>query len=444
MRKMLRFILRPFLVFALLLGLFAQPCTGYSVLTHEQIVDLLWKEQIAPLLLQKYPGATPEQLRMAHAYAYGGCLIQDLGYYPFGNRFFSDLVHYVRSGDFVVALLAEAQDINEHAFALGALAHYASDTVGHPAVNIAVAQEFPKLRAKYGPSITFAQDAKAHIRTEFGFDLVQVAKNRYTSDAYHDFIGFEVAKPLLERAFLSTYGVQLEDVFFNLDLSIGTFRRSISTIIPKMTSVALLLKQDDMVKEDPSFAKTRFLYNLKRADFEREWGKNYQKPGILSRIYALLLRFLPKVGPFKALAFKMPSPETETLYLQSVNATVEQYRIYLRAVSVGTITLENRDFDTGKATRAGEYRLTDEAYAKLTGKLADTKFAKLSPSLQRNILDFYADPQSTGAQRGPRSRSKDWSKTLENIALLKLASPAASSGPSTNATRPGTAPIAPR
>src|SRR5947209_7631933 len=232
------------IVLMLLICTVNQTSAAYSVLTHEQIVDLLWADQIVPVLLQKYPGTTGEQLRAAHAYAYGGCLIQDMGYYPFGNRFFSDLVHYVRSGDFVGALLAEASDVNEYAFALGALAHYAADIAGHPAVNAAVAQEFPKLRTRFGRAVTFDQDPKAHLRTEFGFDVVQVAKQRYTSDAYHDFIGFQVSKPVLERAFSSTYGVELKDVFFDLDLSIGSFRRSISTIIPEMTRVALLLKKD--------------------------------------------------------------------------------------------------------------------------------------------------------------------------------------------------------
>src|SRR6266404_8430964 len=225
-----------------LLGTFffatCQVCSGYSVLTHEEIVDLLWLDQIRPLLLKKFPNTTTEQLKEAHAYAYGGCLIQDIGYYPFGNRYFSDLVHYVRSGDFVIALIDETHDVNEYAFALGALSHYAADIDGHPAVNAAVALEFPKLRTKFGNQVTFAQDPKAHVRTEFGFDVAQVAKQRYTSDSYHDFIGFQVAKPVLERAFLKTYGIELKDVFVSVDLSIGTFRRSVSKVIPEMTRVA--------------------------------------------------------------------------------------------------------------------------------------------------------------------------------------------------------------
>lgn len=416
MNKFLRRGMGRWMVLVLLIGAFSQACTGYSVLTHEQIVDLLWDEQMKPLLLQKFPGTSAEDLRNAHAYAYGGCLIQDMGYYPFGNRLFSDLVHYVRSGDFVQALLSEASDVNEYAFALGALAHYTADITGHPSVNAAVAQGFPKLRAKYGPQVTYSQNKKAHIQTEFGFDVVQVAKHRYTSDSYHDFIGFQVAKPVLERAFLKTYGTELKDVFSNVDFSIGTFRRSISSVIPGMTRVALLVKKDEMVKEDPTFAKQKFLYNLKRTDYEREWGKGYQKPGIGARILAALFTLMPKIGPFRAVGFKMPSPETETLYLKSVNATVVQYGIYLGDLKAGSLSLANTDFDTGKPTVAGEYGLTDEAYAKLLDKLADRKFTDMSPELRKNTLEFFS---TTSVPVFAKKSPEKWTKVLANIALLK-------------------------
>jgi hypothetical protein len=396
----------------------SQACNGYSVLTHEEIVDLLWTDTIKPLLLQKYPGATEDDLHKAHAYAYGGCLIQDMGYYPFGNKMFSNLVHYVRSGDFVDALIGESTDINEYAFALGALAHYAADIAGHPAVNAAVAAEFPKLRAKYGPVVTYAQDAKAHIRTEFGFDVVQVAKERYTSDAYHDFIGFQVSRPVLERAFIKTYGIKLEDVFKNLDLSIGTFRWSVSRAIPEMTRVALLTKSDELVKENPSFAKKKFLYNLRRSEYEKEWGKEYQKPGLGARIMAVIFKIVPKVGPFKAIAFKMPNPNTETLYFKSVNTTLDQYRSYLHDLQTGKLALENKDFDTGKVTQAGEYKLTDEAYAKLLDKLADEKFTGIRTDLRTNILAFYADPAAPNFTKKKRDK---WSKTLRELDQLKSA-----------------------
>jgi hypothetical protein len=402
----------------------SQFCNGYSILTHEEVVDLVWADQIKPLLRQKYPTATEDELRKAHAYAYGGCLIQDMGYYPFGNKTFSDLVHYVRSGDFVEALLAESTDINEYAFSLGAMAHYAADIAGHPAVNAAVAKEFPKLGAKYGPSVTYAENTKAHIRTEFGFDVVQVAKQRYTSDAYHDFIGFEVAKPVLERAFVKTYGVTLSDIFSNLDLAIGTFRWSVSRAIPEMTRVALLTKKDELVREDPSLAKKKFLYNLKRSEYEREWGKKYQRPGFGARLMAVIFKVIPKVGPFKAIAFKMPNPDTETSYLKSVNTTVDQYKVYLRAVQDGNLALENKDFDTGNPTRAGEYKLTDETYAKLLDKLAKTKFAGLQPELRNNILAFYHDPS---APNFIKKKHEKWAKTQQELEQLKAAAVAQAS-----------------
>jgi Zinc dependent phospholipase C len=396
----------------------SQACNAYSVLTHEEIVDLLWADTIKPLLLQKFPNATEDDLHKAHAYAYGGCLIQDMGYYPFGNKMFSDLVHYVRSGDFVEALLSESTDINEYAFALGALAHYTADIAGHPAVNAAVAVEFPELRAKYGPVVTYAEDNKAHIRTEFGFDVVQVAKQRYTSDAYHDFIGFEVAKPAMERAFIKTYGIKLEDVFHNLDLSIGTFRWSVSRAFPEMTRVALLTKKDELVKENPSFARKKFLYNLKRSEYEKEWGKDYQKPGIGARILAALFKIIPKVGPFKTIAFKMPDPNTETLYLKSVNTARDQYHNYLLDLQTGNVTLANKDFDTGKPTQPGEYKLTDQTYAKLLDKLANAKFAGIQSDLRANILAFYADPS---APNFTKKKREQWSKTQRELAQLKSA-----------------------
>jgi len=410
--------IRAMLAALLLFFGFSQVCNGYSILTHEEIVDLLWADQIKPLLMQKYPNATEDELRKAHAFAYGGCLIQDMGYYPFGNTLFSDMVHYVRSGDFVDALLSESTDINEYAFSLGALAHYVADIVGHPVVNAAVAREFPKLGAKYGPIVTYAQDHKAHIRTEFGFDVVQVAKQRYTSDSYHDFIGFEVAKPVMERAFLKTYGVKLSDIFANLDLSIGSFRWSVSRAIPEMTRVALLTKKDEMVKENPSFAKKKFLYNLKRSEYEKEWGKKYQKPGFGARLMAVIFKIIPKIGPFKAIAFKMPNPNTETLYLKSVNDTVEQYRAELRNLKTGKLQLANMDFDTGKPTSPGEYQLTDETYAKLLDKLTKTKFADLKPDVRQNILTFYQNPSAPNYIKKKREK---WSKVQQQLEELKTA-----------------------
>ena len=336
-------------------------CSGggsaYSVLTHEEIVDLLWADQIKPLILKRYPGLSEDQIKEAHAYAYGGAVIQDLGYYPFGSVEFSNLVHYVRSGDFVGELLAQSNDANEYAFALGALSHYASDIAGHPAVNQSVAIEYPKLRARYGKSVRYAQDKTAHLKTEFGFDTVQVARNRYASPQYHDFIGFRVSKPLLERVFPIVYGLELKDVLPREDLAIGSYRYSVSQLIPQMTQVALQIHKKELMRETPNFAKRKFLYRLSRSEYEKEWGKDYVKPGFGTRIFSTLLRFMPKIGPFKGLGFNHPTAQTEDLYIKSINTTVDQYRGLLEEVRAGKLVLPDYDLDSGNLTTLAEYPL---------------------------------------------------------------------------------------
>ena len=404
----------------LLVLLIGRGAFAYSVLTHEEIVDLVWTDEIRPLLLKRFPELTPDQITEAHAFAYGGAVIQDLGYYPFGSREFSDLVHYVRSGDFVRELILESQDADEYAFALGALAHYTSDIAGHPAVNQAVAIEYPKLRAKFGNSVKYAQDKTAHLKTEFGFDMVQVAKNRYASQQYHDFIGFQVCKPLLERVFPVVYGVELKDVLPHADLTIGSYRFSVSRLIPEMTRVALQTHKKDIMRETPNFAKRKFLFRLSRADYEKEWGKSYTKPGPGTRVLSTLLRYVPKVGPFRALAFNSPTPKTEDLYFKSINTTVDQYRAFLKEVATDSLLLPNRDLDSGNATKAAEYSLTDDTYAKLLGQLSERNFVLTTPALRDDVLHFYANLSV------PIKTKKDkvgWQKVLVGLDQLKSATP---------------------
>ena len=395
--------------------------SAYSVLTHEEIVDLVWTDGIRPLLLKRYPGLTEEQITEAHAYAYGGAVIQDLGYYPFGSTEFSDLVHYVRSGDFVRELLLESQDVNEFAFALGALSHYASDIAGHPAVNRSVAIEFPKLRAKYGTSIRYAQNKTAHLKTEFGFDTAQVAKNRYASQQYHDFIGFQVSKPLLERVFPVVYGMQLKDVLTHEDMAVGSYRFAISRMIPRMTQVALQTHKKELMHETPDFAKRKFLYRLSRSDYEKQWGKDYKKPGVGTRILSTLLRYMPRVGPFKGLGFKSPTPQTEDLYFKSINTTVDHYRAFLEEVRSDTLVLPNCDLDSGNPTKAAEYSLTDDTYAKLLSQLSSRKFDLTSPELRDNILQYYSD---LSVQIETKKDGVRWQAVLTELDQLKAVAPA--------------------
>src|SRR5579872_1330568 len=412
---LLLFCLRTVIGLMLISGL-TGICSSYSVLTHEEVVDLLWQDDIQPMLSQRFPAATQDELKKAHAFAYGGSLVQDMGYYPFGNKYFSDLTHYVRSGDFIVNLIAESTDLNEYAFALGALAHYSSDNLGHPAVNQAVAMDFPKLKKKFGSVVTYEDNPKAHIRTEFGFDMTQVAKNRYTSDRYHDFIGFEISRPVLERAFEDTYGIPLGDVISNEDLAIGTFRRAISTIIPEMTRVALLTRKKEIVSETPNFNSRKFRYYLSRASYQREWGKGYRRPGFGARVLAFFMRFMPKIGPFKAMDFKIPTRKTEDLYIASVNHTLDNYKGLLREVGTKKLSLPNTDFDTGRMTHAGDYSLTDKAYARLLDQLAQHNFDHVSPELRSDILAFYSDPNAPIATK---KNAHAWQTTQDELQRIK-------------------------
>ena len=371
--------------------------SAYSVLTHEAIIDTAWETSLKPLLQKRYPDVTPQQLVEAHAYAYGGAILQDMGYYPFGSRSFSDLTHYVRSGDFVTALLHDAQNVNEYAFALGALAHYCSDIEGHPiATNRVVPILNPKLRRKFGPTMTYEDDPAAHLKVEFGFDVVQVAQGAYAPQAYHDYIGFQVSKPVLERAFADTYGVNINDLFVSLDLALGSYRHSVGSVIPEMTKSAWAAKKDEIVKAHPGMTARKFRYNLSRASFEKEWGRKYEKPGFGARLLAFLFRIIPKIGPFRALAFRPLTPQTERMFMESFNQSLARYQLLVAEESAGHLVLPNNNFDTGKPAIESEYHLADQAYAKLLGKLADQK-GEISPELRANILSFYRDPSTVPA-----------------------------------------------
>ena len=402
-------------ILGLILAIGCAPnCEGYAVLTHEAIIDAAWKDGIEPLLLRRFPSATPEELLRAHAYAYGGAIIQDMGYYPFGNRFFSDLAHYVRSGDFVLALIEESRDLNEYAFALGALAHYTADTSGHPlATNLAVAMMYPQLEKKYGPVVTYEEKPSAHMKVEFGFDVDQVAKGHYAPKAYHDFIGFEVSKPLLERAFARTYSLDLSSIFFRVDLAIGTYRHAVSTVIPRTTKVAWHLKRHEIQHSDPSETKTEFIYNISSSGYRKEWGDVYEKPDFLARFKAFTLYLVPKIGPFSALAFHPTTPAVEQLYMHSFNETLDHYRRLLRGQQEGKLQLPNDNFDTGEITEPGAYRLTDETYAKLLDK---TSGKPISEALRRDILAYYANlDQAFATKKDPKA----WQKVLNELDRLK-------------------------
>jgi len=400
----------------LLLLFSASNAAAYSVLTHEAIIDSTWDSAIKPLLLKRFPAVTADELKQAHAFAYGGCIIQDLGYYPFGSKFFSNLTHYIRSGDFVINLIGDSQDLNEYAFALGALSHYAADNNGHPlAVNRAVPLFYPKLGLKFGKEVTYADDPSSHARTEFAFDVFQAAKGRYASAAYKDFIGFEVAKPLLDRAFQDTYGIRLGKVFMDVDLAVGSYRRAVGTVLPALTRVAWQLKKQEIRKDAPSVTRRMFLYNLSRSSYEKNWGATYSRPGIRSKLLATVFRIVPKVGPLSPLSFKRLTPETEKMYMASFNSTVERYRELLSEQNQGDLRLPNDNLDVGEFTAAGKYSLTDVTYSQLLNK-SQGHYTEMPLELRSDIIAFYHDlslPIST------KTSSTEWAKVLKELGQLQ-------------------------
>jgi Zinc dependent phospholipase C len=406
------------IVLGILLIALPKPCEAYGELAHEAIIDAAWNSAIKPLLLARYPNATPDELKEARAYAYGGAVIQDMGYYPFGSKLFSDLVHYVRSGDFVEALLRDSKSIDDYAFALGALSHYVGDNDGHRiATNHSVPILYPKLRKKYGPIVTYDEDPAAHLKTEFGFDVEQVARGNYASQNYHDYIGFEVSKPLLQQAFEETYCIPLDSIFTNYDLAIGTYRLGVSSTIPQMTKVAWQLKKDDIQKNEPGMTQKKFYYHLSHAAYRKDWGNEYRKPSFFTRLLAFIIRIIPKIGPFRTLTFRTPTPATEALFVQSFEVASQDFDRYIHEdQGAGKIALVNDNIDVGAVTGPGQYPLADITYANLMDRLAKNKFAGVTPALRANLLNFYKDPD---APNDVKKKKKRWRKLQAEVQQLR-------------------------
>lgn len=376
------------------------PAPAYSVLTHEAVIDAAWDSSIKPLLRARFPRATDEQIEAARAYAYGGSVVHDLGYYPFGSRLFSNLLHYVRSGDFVEAMLQNARDIDEFAFAIGTLAHYAADNTGHPvAINRAVPMLYPKLRAKFGPEVTYVESPKHHLLVEFAFDVVQVAGGAYAPKAFHQFVGFEIAEPLLERTFLEIYGVEMGDLFFDRSLAVGTFRHAVAQTIPEMTKAAWKNKREEIEKLTPGVTEAAFVFNLSRREYEQQFGRDYARPHGLARLVGWLYHIVPKIGPFKPLAFKVPTPEVEQLFLDSFAQTKNRFDRELRDTRSRTLTVADTNFDVGKPLPKGQYALADETYDDLLVKLRARHFegapAALITDLRRHYGNGFVVERST-------------------------------------------------
>jgi hypothetical protein len=415
----LKIIKKQFFLVLLIGVLIPLSSKGYAVLAHEALIDASWEKYLQPLLKKQYPASTDEELKKAHSYAYGGALIADMGYYPFGSTYYTDLAHYVRSGDFVMALINESETLNEYAFALGALSHYMADKYGHSlATNVAVPLVYPKIQQKFGNVVTYEEDHISHSRMEFAFDVLQTARGNYAPTAYHDFIGFNVARPVLERAFLRTYGEDINSIFGDLSLSISTFRWAVKNLFPGLAKTAWALKKDDIKKTNPGLTARKFRYRMHRKDYIAEFGEAHEKPGFKAGVFAFVIKILPKVGPLKALKFKSPGPEGEKLFTTSFDTILVHYENALTRLNNKALVLPDIDFDTGKPTKLGEYGLTDDTYSDLVLKLQEKKFDNLSSPLKQNILSFY----NTGdTSKYAKKKPEEWKKTYAALQQLKAA-----------------------
>jgi hypothetical protein len=402
-----------------LLGLLlaATPAVPYSVQSHQELIDLAWKQSIRPILLKQYPTLTEAQLLEAHAYAYGGCAIQDFGYYPFGNKFFSDLTHYVRSGDFVVSLLRNAHTADELAFAIGSLSHYIGDTVGHSvAVNLAVPVEFPKLEKRYGPNINYAEAPHPHVQTEFAFDINQLSKRRFAPSEYMKFVGLEVPRDLLRKAFFETYGLNLPDIIGTKETSIRVYRYAVRRFLPNIARAETILHKKNFPADTPSPDLDDLRKDLIQASTDNNWEAYRRTPGFTSHLYAGFIYILPKVGTLKMLAIKGPTEQTEDLYIKSVNRSIKSMRFVLTHFDTIERYLPNRDLDTGLVVKPGGYLLTDKTYATLLAMITKSPDKVVPNQLKHDLLGYYADPQ---APIVTKKDSKKWAQVQENLKTLE-------------------------
>ena len=409
-------LLVPGIAIVLLLGAPGQ-ARGYSVLAHESAIDAAWDREPRPLLLRRFPRSTPAELERARSFAYGGSVIQDLGYYPFGNKFFSNLLHYARTGDFVESLVQQAQTLDELAFALGAMAHYANDIAGHPlAVNRSVPLAFPKLRAKFGDEVTYVQAPKQHVIVEFSFDVAQAARGRYSFTQYRTLLDFQVATALLNRAFRDTYGLEMSDLFGDEKRAISTYRFAVSQLIPALTEAAWRDQRDEILAVTPAAERANVVFVFRQVDYEDDYGRDYQKPARFARFLAWVYRLVPKVGPLKPLAFTAPTPEVDRLFEDSIARAHARFQVLLRQVRDGRLDLANTNFDTGEPAHAHDYALADETHAEWLEALGKRKFAGASPAVRRTLDAYYRN----AAAPDPRDRKarKAWDRTQEELARL--------------------------
>jgi hypothetical protein len=401
------------LIAILLVGFCCPPVLSFTLLAHEAIIDASWEKYIKPLLSYRFPHATEDELKKARAFAYGGAIIPDIGYYPLGSSEFSNLIHYIRSGDFIIALLEESKNVQEYAFALGVLCHYESDNFGHVlGTNKAVPLLFST--KKNSMEVTYEQEPSRHMRIEFGFDVLQTARGNYEANAYHDFICFQVNQPVLERAFLKTYGINLQDIFKNLSRAISNLRYSVKVIISELTTNAWKAKNSVIIKSNPLATKNNYRYQMSGTDYVKEFTKPRQ-----SVFISIIIGISPKYKPRLPLNADKPNQEIEELFEKSFDAAVAHYSATLNKLYSVDCTNKNINLDTGKETVIREYVLADKTYFQLLMRLEKNGFAHTNKGLKKNLVDYYHSHGAAKIQSRQNNKVEQALVQLNSIASIR-------------------------
>jgi len=250
-----------------------------------------------------------------------------------------------------------------------------------------------KLRKKYGDFITYGDDHTSHSRLEFSYDVLQVSRGTYTSQAYHDFIGFKVSEPVLERAFLKTYGLKLSDMFRDFNSAVGTLRWGVNNLIPAIIKMTWRTQRDSILKHQPTMTARKFKYQIKKREFYTEFGKTKVHEGLETDLITFIIRVAPKIGPFKTFKYVNPGSTGEKRFIKAFDTITAHFARNLARFRDHNLALNNVDFDTGRPTVIDEYNMADQAYAEWLIKLDKEHFEYVTPSVKEALLNFYGDPR---------------------------------------------------
>lgn len=420
-----------------------QRASAYGLSTHLLLVDLVWASDIRPLLVKSFPCQTEAVYDRARVYAYGGALVQDAGYYLGGQADLSDLTHYARSGDFVSNLFRNATDVDELAFALGALTHYVGDTIGHPdATNQSVPIAFPNLGLKYHSSVvTYEKDPKAHLQVEFGFDVNAAKLGRLRPPALMKDEHPDLSLQQLAFAYYQTYGLTDDLTYARAGLSARSYYGSTEGLLPFGTYTKANVAAFKPVHGTDEAGLQKLIDDVA----SREDWKSHRKHAGLPRILgAPLVLFVSKTY------IRYPTTETQSKYDRSVVASVDRIREVIASVHAtpGDFVplwpadkagdrgqpLPNFNLDTGEVEEPGVYEKSGDIHRKWLSRVSDPaskenrRYAppqkepwSVPASAQRNLSTFFADPAKS--QSDP---------VMTKAQLGKLGTPVTDSCPANN------------